>query len=715
MKEMISNLQIENRSSSAGSTRPKLVEAPTPVEQRLLNRELSLIEFFRQVLEEALDDQNPLLERLRFLTIFSNIVDEFFMVRVSGLKEEMEEGWLQPSPDGMTAAEQLREISVRLRPMIAAQVRCLKEDILPELAEQGIVVSPYAKLSASERSQLSDYFQRNVFPVLTPLAVDPAHPFPYISGLSSNLGLMVEAPDKNPFHSRASTESRFVRLKVPPVLPNLVALDGAESKFALLSEIIAANLGSLFPGMRVADSHRFRVTRDADIDIREDEADDLLRALQSELRKRRFGTPVRLEVDATMPDDMLDYLTNSLGLESDDVYPIDGPLNAAGFAALCDLDRPDLKFRPLRTFVPKALRTKRSIFDVIKERDILLHQPYMAYSTVTDFIHAAANDPDVLALKICLYRTGQQYHLAEALILAAEKGKQVTALIELKARFDEETNIEWARRLEHAGVHVVYGLIGLKTHCKLTLVVRRERHGLARYVHVATGNYNPTTSGIYTDIGMFTANPDIGADATELFNFLTGYSRQKEYRALLVSPVNLREKLTALIERETANARAGRPAAIIAKLNRLADANIIQSLYEASEAGVSIDLIVRGICMLRPGVPGLSDNIRVRSVVGRFLEHSRIFYFRNDSEEEVYIGSADWMSRNLNRRVEVVCPVNDPKLQAFLKDEVLQSYLRDNVKARLLQPDGVYERARAATGEEPFDSQMYFEGLHSNS
>lgn len=697
------------------AARPQLVMATMqPAESRLLNRELSLIEFFRHVLDEGRDDQNPLLERLRFLTIFSNIVDEFFMIRVSGLKEEVEEGWVQPSPDGLTAAEQLREVSIRLRPMIATQVRCLKEEILPELARQEIVVSPYESLSATERGKLSDYFQRNVFPVLTPLAVDPAHPFPYISGLSLNLGLMVESSDANRFHARAATEPRFVRLKVPPVLPALVPLDSAESRFVLLSEIIAANLGSLFPEMRVGASHTFRVTRDADIDIREDEAGDLLRALQSELSKRRFGTPVRLEVAATMPDGMIDYLTNSLGLESEDIYPIDGPLNVSDFAALCELNRPELKYRPLRTFIPDVLRTKRSIFDVIKERDILLHQPYMTYSTVTDFIHAAANDPDVLALKICLYRTGQQYHLAEALIQAAEKGKQVTALIELKARFDEEKNIQWAQRLEHAGVHVVYGLIGLKTHCKLTLVVRRERGGLARYVHVATGNYNPTTSGIYTDIGMFTADEDIGADATELFNFLTGYSKQKEYRQLLVSPVNLREKLRALIERETANARAGRPSQIIAKINRLADANIIQSLYEASDAGVSIDLIVRGICMLRPGVPGLSQNIRVRCITGRFLEHSRICYFKNDGEEEVYIGSADWMSRNLNHRVEVVCPVKDPRMRAFLKEEVLRAYLRDNVGARLLQADGSYERVRPGVDEEPFDSQMYFEGLHMN-
>ncbi len=462
--------------------------------------------------------------------------------------------------------------------------------------------------------------------------------------------------------------------------------------------------------MRVGESHTFRVTRDADIDVREDEADDLLRALQTELRKRRFGKPVRLEVADGMPDEMLDYLTNSLGLESDDIYRIAGPLNVSDLTALCEINRPDLKFRPLRTSLPSALKTGGSIFDVIKQRDVLLHHPYTAYSTVTNFIGTAAEDPDVLAIKICLYRTGQQSQIAESLIHAAEQGKQVTALIELKARFDEENNIEWARRLEHAGVHVVYGLLGLKTHCKLTLVVRLEHGALKRYVHIATGNYNPTNSCTYTDLGLFTADEDIGADASEFFNYLTGYSRQNDYRRLFVAPANLREKLTALIERETTNAKAGRPARIVAKLNRLADPNIIQTLYDASEAGVSIDLIVRGICMLRPRVPGISENIRVRSIVGRFLEHSRIFYFRNGGDEEVYIGSADWMSRNLNRRVEAVCPVNDPKLRAFLKDEVLQAYLKDNARARQLQPDGSYERVRPGADEERFDSQIHFEG-----
>lgn len=698
----ISNMPIKDRLTAAEPAKAKLSLAP-PLERRLLNRELSLVEFFRQALDEAHDERNPLLERLRFMTIFSSIVDEFFMVRVSGLKEEVEHGWVEPSLDGMTAAEQLTEIRNRLVPMATEQMRCLNEEILPELTRQGIVVAPYDSLSKEERDKADDYFAQDVFPVLTPLAVDPAHPFPYISGLSLNLGIMVHASEGD------DDDVRFVRLKVPPSLPGLVQVSD-DTKYTFLSDVICGNLGSLFPGMIVDQAHTFRVTRDADIDIREEEADDLLRALQQELRKRRFGSPVRLEVSAAIPEEMLAYLMQSIGVEPDDIYVLQGPLNVADLSPLCELDRPDLKYRPLRTTMPAPLRGRKSIFDVIRYRDVLLHHPYTDYSAVTNFIRAAADDPNVLAIKICLYRTGQQSEIAEILRQAGEQGKQVTALIELKARFDEENNIEWAQRLERAGVHVVYGLIGLKTHCKLTLVVRREGQALRRYVHIATGNYNPTSSSTYTDLGIFTADEDIGEDATDFFNYLTGYSNQKNYRKLLISPVNLREKLTELIERETAHAKAGRPARIIAKLNRLADAKIVQSLYEASQAGVSIDLIIRGICMLRPGVPGFSENIRVRSVVGRFLEHSRVMYFANDGNDEVYIGSADWMVRNLDRRIEIVCPVDDPQLRKYLQDEVLQVYLRDNVNARELSPDGSYNRVTRAAGEAAFDSQMYFEG-----
>jgi polyphosphate kinase len=706
--QMISNQQISSRLRAFGSAKAKLALASAPhrTETRLFNRELSQIEFFRQVLAEAMDPCIPLLERLRFLIIFSNIVDEFFMIRVSGLKEEVEDGWGEPSSDGLTAEAQLREIRNRLRPMIAERTTCLTQEILPALAAKDIVVAPYSSLSSGERTGLEAYFARHVFPVLTPLAVDPAHPFPYISGLSLNLGVMVQSSLDS-----EQADARFVRLKVPPVLPGLVPIEDGKNRFIFLSEIISANLGSLFPGMRASQDHLFRVTRDADIDVREEDSDDLLNDLEKELRKRRFGSPVRLEVSSSMPDVMASYITEALGLASEDVYRIDGPLNVADLISLCEVNRPDLKYHPLRTTVPTALRDRRSIFDVIKRGDVLLHHPYTAYSSVTNFVRAAADDPNVLAIKICLYRTGQQSKIAETLVRAGEQGKQVTALVELKARFDEENNIEWARRLERAGVHVVYGLIGLKTHCKFTLVVRREDGVLRRYVHVATGNYTPTSSSTYTDLGLLTADEGIGADATDLFNYLTGYSNQEDYRRLLIAPVNLREKLTELIERETAQAEMGRPARIIAKLNRLADPAIIRALYDASEAGVSIDLIVRSICLLRPGVPGLSENIRVRSIVGRFLEHSRIFYFANGGDEEVYIGSADWMPRNLDRRVEVVCPINDPRLKNYLKQEVLGAYLRDNVNARVLLPDGFHERVRPGPDDERFDSQIYFEGL----
>ena len=708
---MISNAQIENRMSAVAPAAAKLSIAKTKSpEKHLFNRELSLIEFFRQVLEEGGEEENPLLERLRFLIIFSSIVDEFFMVRVSGLKEELDEGWFHPSPDGLTAEEQLTEIRERLRPMIREHSLVLTERILPQLAANGIVIAAYDSLTASERERLRQYFVEHVFPVLTPLAVDPVHPFPYISGLSLNLGVFVQPPVEE-----KKTERRFVRLKVPPVLPGLVPVREGQTKFVFLSELISANLDTLFPGMHSEDAHAFRVTRDADIEIREDEADDLLRALEVGLRQRRFGTPVRLEVAASMPQEMVTYLAHELGLTGNDVFRIEGPLNTSDLSALGDLDRPDLKYPSLRAISPSRLKySRKTIFEVIKERDLLIHHPYTAYSTVSNFIRSAADDPDVLAIKMCLYRTGPQSAIAQALVRAAENGKQVTVLIELKARFDEENNIEWARQFEHAGVHVVYGLIGLKTHCKLTLVVRREGESLTRYVHVATGNYNPTASCTYTDFGLFTTDESIGADASEFFNYVTGYARQIDYRTLIISPVNLRENLMRLIRRETVNAAAGRPAKIVAKLNRLADPQIIEELYQASAAGVSIDLIVRGICMLRPGVAGLSENIRVRSIVGRFLEHSRIYFFENGGEHEVFIGSADWMPRNLNRRVEVVCPVNDPALRDHLRDEVLSAYLRDNVNARELQPDGFYRRVERRSEDELFDSQTWFEGREIN-
>jgi len=688
-------------------------EKPTSqfaIVQPFFNRELSLLEFHSRVLEEALDSTNPLLERLKFLSIFASNIDEFFMIRVSGLKEEVEQEIDELSPDGMTPAEQLAEIRRRLLPLISEQMRCLNKEILPQLSEAGLELATYESLPRHEKEALTAYFIEKVFPVLTPLAVDPSHPFPYISPLSLNLGLIVDAPEESSVADGSRlNEPRFVRIKVPSVVPRLVPVGFSGSKFVLLEELIDANISSLFPGMISGRCHHFRVTRDADIEIREEEAEDLLRLIQEGLRRRRFGAPVRLEVSPEMPEELINYLTDSLGLDRDDVYVIANPIGMQDLMSFYDFDRPELKDPPFAPVVPDWFRKRDSIFEAIKESDRLLHHPYDSYECVTEFINEAVDDPDVVAIKICLYRTGPDSPIPPALIRASEQGKQVTAMIELKARFDEEHNIEWARKLDEAGVHVVYGVLGLKTHGKLTLVVRREGDSLRRYVHIASGNYNPTTSCTYTDLGLFTVDDAIGRDATELFNYLTGCSRQTEYRKLMVAPVNLREKLNALFDREIRHKRAGRPAHIIAKVNRLADRQVIDKLYEASRAGVKIDLVVRGICMLRPGVPGLSENISVRSVVSRFLEHSRVFYFANGGAEELYVGSADWMARNLKHRIEVVAPIVDTDSKRYLKDVVLGAYLRDNVKARELQPDGTYARI-PSTPEAAFQSQIYFIG-----
>ena len=687
----------------------------------VFNRDLSQLEFFRRLLEEATDTSVPLLEKLKFLSVFADNLDEFFMVRVSGLKEMLEIEDLGPMPGELTPAEQLKIIRQRVLPLVEEHTRCLREEVLPGLKKAGVVIAPYASLSKSEKRRLADYFKKNVFLILTPQAVDPSHPFPYMSNLSLNIGLTV---DRDPGHaltgSLNSEESdcdetvRFVRIKVPPLTPRLVRVNEQELRFTLLEEVIEANVHSLFASMRLSKGHLFRVTRDADVEIRDDKAADLLGLIKQSLRERRFGLPVRLEVSSTMPPEMVEYLTKSLGLEPDDVYEIDGVLDASDLMELYNLDKPELRDKPLQMTVPASLRKNGCPFEAIKKHDLLLHHPYTAYTTVTDFIQAAAQDPKVAAIKICLYRTGKNSPIPQALIEASERGKQVTAVVEIKARFDEENNIEWAKRLAESGVHVVYGLVGLKTHSKVALVVRREENGLQTYTHVATGNYNPTTSKVYTDLGLLTSNAEIGDDATDLFNFLTGFSMQKEYSRLMVAPLNLRDRMLALIERETAHAQEGRPARIAAKVNRLTDLDIIDALYRASQAGVKIDLIVRGSCMLRPGVPGLSETIHVRSIVGRFLEHSRIFYFTNGGEEDVYIGSADWMNRNLDRRVEVVVPVLDPRLKAYLKDTVLAAYLRDNVKSRVLTADGTYKPPRIVAGEEPFNSQIYFEGRNSS-
>lgn len=699
--------QIEN-------TQAKTENLPAVNDPRFLtNREISWLEFNRRVLQEALDDSTPLLERLKFLSIFSTNLDEFFMIRVSGLKEQIAEGINNSSPDGMSAAEQLREIRELVRPMVTEQTLCLQKEILPQLAEAGLKITTYKDLNGGEKKKLDDYFLKNVFPVLTPQAVDESHPFPYVSNLSLNLGLIVE-PDKNFDHGKLKhlyNHNRFVRIKLPPNISRLIPINQEETNFALLGELIAANVRYLFPNMKTNKCHLFRLTRDADLELRDDEAGDLLRTMELELHhRRRFSFPVRLEAAASMPEQMIQHLTGSIGMTDKDVYRIDGFLNIPDLMRFYSIDRPDLKDKPITYSIPTPLRRSKNIFDTLKKQDVLLHHPFTAFSTVTDFVNAAAEDENVTAIKICLYRAGKDSPIVKSLMKASQNGKQVAALVELKARFDEENNIEWARRLENEGVHVIYGMRGLKTHSKITLVVRRENNELQRYVHLATGNYNPTTSRIYTDLGLLTADAEIGADITDLFNFLTGYSYQTEYRQLLVAPINLREKMLEFINRETANKMEGKDARIIVKINSLTDDKIVRALYRASQAGVKIDLIVRGICVLRPGIEGLSENIRVVSIVGRFLEHSRIFYFSNGGEDELYIGSADWMHRNLDRRVEAVVPIKDSRLNKQIKEEILSTYLQDNVNAQILKADGTYEKIKAESKEREFDSQLYFVG-----
>jgi polyphosphate kinase len=686
----------------------------------VFNRDLMQIEFFRRLLEEAADKSIPLLERLKFLSVFSSNLDEFFMVRVSGLKEMLEADELEPNPGELTPDEQLKVIRERTEPLVEEHSRLLRDEVIPGLKAAGVVIAPYSSLTKTEKKRMAEYFMKNVFLLLTPQSVDPAHPFPYMSNLSLNIGLTAERHADHE-HTGAllsgefTTDDtvRFVRIKVPPLCPRLVAVKEGEQRFVLLEELIEANIHHLFVSAHLSKGYMFRVTRDADVEIRDDKAADLLGMIRESLRERRFGLPVRLEVSSKMPRDMVDYLTQALKIEPDDVYKVDTVLSSGGLMQLYDLERPDLKDKPIQMVVPPSLRRRQTQFEAIKKQDVLLHHPYTSYSTVVDFIQAAARDPQVVAIKICLYRTGKNSPIPQALIEASDRGKQVTAVVEIKARFDEENNIEWATRLAESGVHVVYGLVNLKTHSKVALVVRREEQGLQTYTHVSTGNYNPTTSKIYTDLGLVTSDPDIGEDATDLFNFLTGFSLQKEYKRLLVAPVNLRERMLALIERELKHGEAGRPALIAAKINRLTDLDTIDALYRASRAGVKIDLVVRGACMLRPGVPGLSQTVNVRSVVGRFLEHSRIFHFANGGEDEVYIGSADWMARNFDRRVEVVTPVLDPHLRSYLKDVVLPAYFRDNVTARILTADGFYKKPQIGPDEEPFNSQLFFEGRNS--
>ena len=694
-------------------------------QQYYFNRELSWLEFNSRVLHEACDPQTPLLERLKFLAIFSSNLDEFFMVRVAALKEQVEAKVSQLSPDGRTPQEQLEVIGQRLRPMVAQQHRHFEQVLRPQLAREGIHLVDYIDLNQEQRTYLRRYFEEQIFPVLTPLAVDPSHPFPYISNLSLNLAVVVKNPE--------TEEEFFARVKVPNVLPRFVALpeelrihhkgQPASWSGVPLEQAIAHNLESLFPGMNIQEYHPFRITRDTDLALEEDEADDLLLAIEQELRKRRLGgSTVRLEIEASTPEGVRVRLLGDLDLDESDVYEVEGLLGLRDLMSFMALPLTELKDPPWKTVVPPRLQgisqpsaaadvpeaeVGKDFFAVVRERDLLVHHPYNSFTaTVLSFITHAAYDPNVLAIKMTLYRTSGDSPIVKALITAAENGKQVAVLVELKARFDEENNIYWARRLERVGVHVVYGVEGLKTHSKIVMVVRRETDRIRRYVHIGTGNYNPKTARLYTDLGLFSCSEELGADLTDLFNYLTGYSRQRSYRKLLVAPVNMRDRMVALIRRETEHCQNGFPGRIVAKMNALVDPQIIATLYEASRAGVQIDLLIRGMCCLRPGLKDVSENIRVISIVGRFLEHSRIFYFHNQGQqEEIYIGSADWMPRNLDRRVEAITPVEDPEMAKDLQ-EILGIMLADNRRAWDLQPDGRYIQRRPAAECPPASSQQ---------
>jgi polyphosphate kinase len=688
---------------------PGPTPAPSP-SLPLLNRELSWLAFNERVLEEAYDERWPLLERLKFLAISETNLDEFFMIRVSGLLDQLSSEVVEPTDDGLSPAEALARVRATVQEMQARQTSCLMTDLLPKLAAAGISILTWSDLSDAQREAASAHFRRNVLPVLTPLAVDPGHPFPFLSNLSLNLAVEVKNPETG--------ETKFARVKVPQAMPRLLPLrelvEGKKkvkpekAEFLLLESLIQANLAELFSGLEIVSSHLFRVTRDADIEIQEDEASDLLATIEQEVRRRRFGAVVRLEVTPKTPKRVRKLLLKQLEISENEVYEVDGPIGAGDLVSLTRLDRKELKDPPFSPAVPAVFsQPDTSIFAAIRAGDILLHHPYDSFSPVAEMIERASIDSKTVAIKMTLYRTNADSAILPALIRAAENGKQVAVLVELKARFDEEKNIEWAKSLEQAGVHVVYGVVGLKTHGKIALVVRREKDEIRRYVHLGTGNYNESTARIYTDFGLMTCRPEFGEDATRLFNVLTGFAGKTSYARLVTAPKDMHRAVLEWIAGETAHARAGRPSGIKAKMNALVDPRVIAALYEASQAGVPVDLIVRGICCLKPGVPGVSETIRVRSIVGRFLEHSRTFVFENGGDRRVWLSSADWMPRNFFRRVETAFPVEEPMLAQQVVD-VLDTMLKDNVRARRLNENGGYERLRPAEGETPIDSQAVF-------
>jgi polyphosphate kinase len=704
---------IARKPAPAARAKKHAAEGPDLHDPSLyVNRELGLLSFQWRVLEEALDDTNPLLDRVNFLAIVGSNLNEFFMVRVASLTAQVDAGIPEFGPDRMSPSAQLIAIRREVKRLVDAANTCLEKELKPALAQEGIEILSYTDLSAKQHQSAERYFREIIFPVLTPLAFDPGRPFPHISNLSLNLAVVIRD---------AKGGDRFARVKVPDSLPALVPLTRSKKQngkkrarsrrkesYVWIEEVIAAHLDSLFPGMQVIEAHPFHVTRDAEVAIKELEAEDLLETIEEGVRQRKFGSVVRLQVNQQMPQHILQILMTNLEVDSNEVYRTKGLLGLSRLSTVAQIDRPDLKYKPFLPTVPpelKPLGEDEDIFSIIRSRDVLLHHPFESFQPVVDFLRKAALDPDVLAIKVVLYRVGRNSPVVEALLEAIEEGKQVAVLMELKARFDEESNIEWAKRLESAGCHVVYGLLGLKIHCKAAMVLRKEGVSIRPYVHLATGNYNIVTAHLYTDVGVFSARPEVAADTIDLFNFLTGYSAKRDYQKLLVAPLNLRDRVEALIKREIQQHEKNGKGHLVFKMNALVDPEMIRLLYKASQAGVRIDLLVRGICCLKPCVSGVSDNIRVTSIVGRFLEHSRIFYFRNGGKEEIYLGSADFMPRNLNRRVEVLFPVEDADLRDRLRDDILSAYLLDNVKARRMQPDGTYKRAGRTDGQPAWNSQ----------
>lgn len=680
-------------------SRPNLrIEVEEGSPERYLNRESSWLQFNARVLDEARNPANPLIERLKFLAIFESNLDEFYMVRVSGLIEQFESGLSDRSPDGMTAEDQLRMIAHTALPLRQLASRVLHDDVMPALESEGINIRAYEDLTPAEKEAIDNRFHKDIFPVCTPLILSPAPNIPFISNRSLNLAVILKDSVQG---------NRLARVKIPSVVPRFVQVSSRKLTFVMLEDVIEHNLHHLFPGVEVGGSFGFRVLRDADVEIRELEAADLVTKVEETLRKRRLGDPVLLQVAADMPAQIRKTLMRLLVLDQDDVFDLDGMLGMEALWELAKVDKPSLKYKPFVPYQSENLSKSASIFDTVAREDVLVSHPFDSFRSVEEFVRTGATDDSVIGIKQTLYRVGTHSPVVESLLAAAEEGKQVAAMVELKARFDESNNLEWAKQLERAGVHVTYGFAELKTHAKLCLVVRREPSGIRSYAHIGTGNYNPETARIYTDLGLFTCDPEITLDIAELFNFLTGFAKQHKFRKLLVAPVNLREGIIDRIEREVEHHENGRPARLLFKLNSLVDPEVIDALYDASQAGVQIDLIVRGICCLRPLVGGLSENIRVTSIVGRFLEHSRAFYFENGGSPEVFIGSADLMRRNLDRRVEALVPLSHPQHIRLVRQEMFEVALKDNVNAWHLAPDGTYHRVKPSA-DKPFSAHEHW-------